>query len=98
MSPREPRYRLVNRSLLKELMGRTGTGQSVTIRDLAVRAGCSSTTIGNLLKGHQECVVASTAHAVCRVIGVDTLILFTPTGRSVPVPAGEITPPLRAAV
>ncbi|MGW7435654.1 helix-turn-helix domain-containing protein [Streptomyces sp. NPDC054849] len=89
MSPSEPVYRLLNRELLKLLMTRTGTGQSITIRELARQAGCSSTTIGALASGAKACVVASTAHAVARVIGVDTLILFTPAGRSVPVPHSE---------
>ncbi|MEU8723575.1 helix-turn-helix domain-containing protein [Streptomyces antimycoticus] len=97
MSPSEPSYQLVSRDLLRRLMERTGTGQSITIRGLARRAGCSSTTVGNLLSGVQECVLSSTAHAICRVIGVDVLILFTPTGRSVPVSSRDVTPtPVRA--
>ncbi|MCX5587613.1 XRE family transcriptional regulator [Streptomyces erythrochromogenes] len=99
MSPSEPVYQLVNRDLLKTLMSRTGSGQSVTIRELAQRAGCSSTVVGALVSGAKQCVVASTAHGIARVIGVDTLILFTPVGRSVPVPRRE-TPVsvVRAAV
>lgn len=89
MSPSEPVYRLLNRDLLKTIMGRTGSGQSITIRELATQVGCSSTTVGALVSGSKQCVVASTAHAIARVIGVDVLILFTPAGRSVPVPRSE---------
>lgn len=97
MSPREPSYRLLNRNLLKLLMERTGTGQSITIRELADQVGCSRSAVGNLLSGSKECVLASTAHGIARVIGVDLLVLFAPTGRSVPVPHGEALPALRAA-
>lgn len=89
MSPSEPLYRLLNVNLLKLLMERTGTGHSITIRELAEQAGCSSTTIGNLVSGRKECVLVSTAHGIARVIGVDVLVLFAPTGRAVPVPRSE---------
>ncbi|MEU7044986.1 helix-turn-helix transcriptional regulator [Streptomyces varsoviensis] len=92
MTPRDPLYRLMDTDLLQRLMRRTGTGQSITIRRLAARAGCASTTVGNLVSGTQQCVTQTTAYALCRVIGVDVLILFTPVGRSVPIPADEITP------
>lgn len=99
MTVREPSYRLVSRDLLRQLMGRTGTGRNITIRALAARANCASSTIGNLLTGTQECVTSQTAHAISNAIGVDVLILFAPTGRSVPVPAGEIPPqPVQVAV
>lgn len=89
MSPSEPLYRLLNRDLLKTIMRRTGSGQSVTIRELAAKAGCSRTTVGDLVSGAKECVVESSAHAMTRVLGVDTLVLFAPAGRSVPVPPNE---------
>lgn len=89
MSPSEPLYRLLNVELLRLLMQRTGTGQSITIRELAKQAGCSSTAVGNLVSGRKECVLVSTAHGIARVIGVDTLVLFAPTGRAVPVPRSE---------
>lgn len=92
MAERDPRYRLLDADLLRTLMKRTGTGQSVTIRELAKQAECATGTVGNLVNGDQECVSARTAHSLCRAIGVDVLVLFAPTGRSVPVPAAEITP------
>lgn len=82
-------YKLHSPELLRTLMQRTGTGASVTIRDLAVAAGCPHGTIGNLLTGAQECVAADVAHGVADRIGVDLLILFAPTGRAVPVPRSE---------
>ncbi|MEV5219698.1 helix-turn-helix transcriptional regulator [Streptomyces syringium] len=99
MTLRDPLYRLLDPELLQRLMQRTGTGQRITIRELAQRAECASSTVGNLLRGAQSCVTPRTAEAMCRVIGVDVLILFAPTGRSVPVPAGEYSPSTaRAAV
>ncbi|MCY0960806.1 helix-turn-helix domain-containing protein [Streptomyces sp. H27-H5] len=98
MSPREPSYRLLNPNLMKLLMERTGSGSSITGRELAKQAGCSSTTVNDLLSGTKECVLVGTAHGIARVIGVDVLVLFAPTGRSVPVPHSEIPPALvRAA-
>ncbi|WKV74762.1 helix-turn-helix transcriptional regulator [Streptomyces sp. PCS3-D2] len=91
MSPSEPLYRLLNVDLLKTLMERTGSGQKVTIRELAANAGCSSTTVGRLVSGEKECIVSSNAHAIATAIGVDVLILFAPAGRSVPVPHREAT-------
>jgi transcriptional regulator with XRE-family HTH domain len=77
-----PLFRLVDRTLLATLMKRTGSGASVSVRELAAQAGVSRSTIGNLLSGSQESVFAPTACQIATAIGVDVLILFTPTGRS----------------
>ena len=77
-------YKLRNRDLLKLLMEHTGAGTRVTTRGLATAAGCAHGTIGNLLTGVQDCVPLATASRITQVIGVDLLVLFTPTGRSVP--------------
>lgn len=81
---REPRYRLVNRDLLRQLMERTGTGASVSGRELAAKVGVPHGTVDALLSGQTKTQPPSVAHAICRVIGVDLLILWAPTGRAVP--------------
>ncbi|MFF4576873.1 XRE family transcriptional regulator [Streptomyces sp. NPDC001373] len=77
-----PLFQLVDRSLLATLMKRTGSGASVSVRELAAQAEVSRSTIGNLLSGSQEAVFAPTACQIAAAIGVDVLILFTPTGRA----------------
>lgn len=76
-------YRLTDRDLLRRLMRRTGTGHSITTRGLATAAGVSHGTIGMLLTGAQRSLPCDAAHAVAQAIGVDDLILWTPTGRAV---------------
>lgn len=77
-----PLFRLVDRDLLAKLMERTGTGAAVTGRELAAKAAVPRSTIGNLLTGEQESVFYPTACEIASAIGVDVLILFTPTGRA----------------
>ena len=79
-----PRYKLADRTLLRQLMQRTGSGQQVSIRKLAEYVGLPHGTIGNLLTGEQVSVPVRSAHAIADAIGVDVLILFTPIGRAVP--------------
>lgn len=83
MDPDAPMHKLIDRELMQRLMQRTGTGSKVTVRQLAEVAGVPHGTIGNLLSGEQESVPAEVAYRIARRIGVDLLILFTPTGRSV---------------
>lgn len=83
MAP-EPRYRLVKPSLMRELMDRTGTGADVSSRELASKVGIPHGTVGALLSGNTKTQPSSVAHEICRVIGVDLLILWAPTGRAVP--------------
>ena len=93
--PSQPMYKLMNRELLRQLMQRTGTGSSITIRELAAACGLSHGTISNLLTGVRDEIPCDNAHALTAAIGVDVLILFTPTGRCIPAipqaddPAGE---------
>ncbi|MFF9894909.1 helix-turn-helix domain-containing protein [Streptomyces longispororuber] len=90
-----PRYRLLKPHLLRELMDRTGTGASISGRELAAMVGVPHGTIDALLNGHTKTQPAQVAKDICRVIGVDDLILWAPTGRAVPaedgVPAGSRT-------
>jgi transcriptional regulator with XRE-family HTH domain len=76
------RYKLWSIELLELLMKRTGTGDSVSIRELADRAGVPHGTIGNLLTGTQEGVMADAAHRIATAIGVDLLVLFVPIERA----------------
>lgn len=86
MSPSPPMYQLVNPDLLRNLMQRTGDGSSVTIRSLAEAVGVHHSTIGHLLQGVQTAVAAGVAQAIADRIGVDLLVLFTPTGRTIRTP------------
>lgn len=87
MATHAPLYKIVRPDLLRTLMERTGTGASVTVRELAEQADIPRSTVGNLLTGAQQAVQEQTAHAIARAIGVDTLILFAPVGRSVELAA-----------
>ncbi|MFJ3794992.1 helix-turn-helix domain-containing protein [Streptomyces sp. NPDC090088] len=81
---REPRYRLVKPHLLCELMERTGTGAEISGRELARQVGIPHGTVDALLSGATKTQPTGVAHEIARVIGVDLLILWAPTGRSVP--------------
>jgi len=95
---REPRYRLVKPHLLRDLMDRTGTGASISGRQLAAKVGIPHGTVDALLSGDTKSQPSSVAHAIARVIGVDVLILWAPSGRAVPAeepvpaPAGVAVP------
>ncbi|MGW8326542.1 helix-turn-helix domain-containing protein [Streptomyces sp. NPDC055897] len=80
------RYKLWSIQLLELLMKRTGTGDSVSIRELAARANVPHGTIGNLLTGEQEGVLADAAHRIAAAIGVDLLVLFVPIERAATIP------------
>lgn len=86
MADPSPRYKLINRTLMRQLMQRTGSGHQISIRKLAEAVSLPHGTIGGLLTGEQASVPAEAAHAIASAIGIDVLILFTPTGRSVEDP------------
>lgn len=79
-----PRYRLLKPHLLRDIMERTGTGASISGRELAAIVGVPHGTIDALLNGHTKTQPEHVAKHICRVIGVDELILWAPTGRAVP--------------
>lgn len=85
----------VDVELLERLMKRTKTGAPVKGRELTTRAGIAHGTISNLLNGVRENVQASTAAAICDVIGVELLVLCIPVERLEPA-AGRM-PELSAA-
>lgn len=78
------------------LMERTGTGSGISGRELAAAVGVSHGTIDNLLNGNTKTQSETVAKAIAQVIGVDLLILWAPTGRSVPPDdaTSDITPHL----
>lgn len=95
----EPRYVLIKPALLRTLMERTGTGHSISGRELARRVGVPHGTIDGLLNGNIRTQPSDIAHSICRIVGVDVLIVWAPAGRAVPVEpdsVDNITP--RAAV
>jgi plasmid maintenance system antidote protein VapI len=77
-----PQYRLRSPDLLRQLMQHTGNGQRVSIRELAKSARIHHSTVGELVKGDQQCTSADTASAIAQRIGVDLLVLWTPAQRS----------------
>ncbi|MEU6342149.1 helix-turn-helix transcriptional regulator [Streptomyces sp. NPDC046977] len=83
-------FALVSADLLRTLMERTGTGQPISIRQLADSVGVPHGTIGNLLTGEQKSVPQDVAYSICERIGVDLLILFAPLGRQRSVAAPVI--------
>jgi transcriptional regulator with XRE-family HTH domain len=89
------RYKLFKISRLEMLMERTGTGEELSIRELAERAGVPHGTIGNLLTGEQEGVRdEETAAAIAAVLGVDLLVLWIPqerAARALPRPRLAVT-------
>ena len=86
----EPRYVLLDPALLRRLMERTGTGHSISGRELARRVGVPHGTIDGLLNGGIRSQPSDVAHGICRVIGVDVPILFNPAGRAVPITADVV--------
>ncbi|MET7648332.1 helix-turn-helix transcriptional regulator [Streptomyces sp. NPDC005426] len=85
MDPAKQRYRLVSPTLLGQLMQRTGTGNSISQRALAAAAGIPHGTIDHLLNGVVRTQPDHVAYSIARTIGVDLLVLWAPTGRTVPV-------------
>lgn len=77
-----PQYRLRSPALLRELMKHTGTGDKVTIRELAQAAGIHHSTVGELVKGDQEKTNYDAAQGMANRIGVDLLVLWTPAQRA----------------
>lgn len=91
-------YVLINRHLMRQLMERTGSGERISVRGLADKAGVSHGLIGNLLTGVTTAVPAVTAYAISDAIGVDVLILWCPAGRSTGPGVSEAAGPQPQAV
>lgn len=78
---------LVSADLLVQLMKRTGDGREVSVRDLAEAAGCHPSKIDALRNGRRERSTIDEALAIAKRLGVDLLVLWEHTGRTVPAPA-----------
>ncbi|MDX3759280.1 helix-turn-helix transcriptional regulator [Streptomyces sp. AK02-04a] len=94
----EPRYVLLDPDLLRRLMERTGTGHSISGRELARRVSVPHGTIDNLLNGNIKSQPSEIAHSICRTIGVDILILWAPAGRAVPAGPEDVGALTRSVV
>ncbi|MGW5126713.1 helix-turn-helix domain-containing protein [Streptomyces sp. NPDC004069] len=75
-------YAVVSGDRLKTLMERTGTGESITSRELAAAAGVAHGTIGALMSGAQRLAPEDKAKAIAAVLGIDLLVLFIPMERA----------------
>jgi hypothetical protein len=75
-------YAVASSGRLKLLMERTGTGESITSRELAAAAGVAHGTIGALMSGAQQSVPEDKAKAIVAALGVDLLVLFIPMERA----------------
>jgi transcriptional regulator with XRE-family HTH domain len=86
-------YAVASGDRLRILMERTGTGDSVTTREVAESAGVAHGTIGGLMTGAQRVVPEHKARAIAARLGVDLLVLFIPmerAGRTL-IPAQQLT-------
>lgn len=91
MRPQQNPMVLVDPDLLVKLMKRTGNGREVTVRDLAEAAGCHPSKIGHLRSGERDTATYEEASAIAKRLGVDLLVLWEHTGRTVPAPAESET-------
>ncbi len=87
MRPQQNAYVLVSPDLLVQLMKRTGDGREVSVRELAQAAGCHPSKIGHLRTGERETADEDEAPAIAKRLGVDLLVLWEHTGRTIPAPA-----------
>lgn len=87
-----PRWRLRSPELLRTLMKNTGDGTRTSVRDLASYAGCHFSHIGELLTGEQETASYEQAVGICRRLGVDLLVLWSPIERTETAVRGEPLP------
>ncbi|MFH9403321.1 helix-turn-helix domain-containing protein [Streptomyces sp. NPDC017638] len=74
---------LVRADLLVMLMQRTGDGRSVSVRELAEAAGCHPSKIDHLRNGRRQSATQAEAEAIARRLGVDLMVLWEHTGRTV---------------
>lgn len=77
---------LVSPDLLVQLMKRTGDGRDVSVRDLAEAAGCHPSKIDALRNGRRKKSTLNEALAIAKRLGVDLLVLWEHTGRTVEAP------------
>jgi transcriptional regulator with XRE-family HTH domain len=75
-------YAVASSDRLKLLMERTGSGEAITSRELAVAAGVAHGTIGGLMSGTQRLVPEDKARSIAAALGVKLRVLFIPMARS----------------
>lgn len=93
MRPQQNPMVLVSADLLVLLMKRTGDGRDVSVRDLAQVVGCHHSKIDHLRNGRRQTATHDEALAIAKRLGVDLLVLWEHTGRTVKAP----TEPLHMA-
>ncbi|MEV5957233.1 helix-turn-helix transcriptional regulator [Streptomyces sp. NPDC051987] len=86
MRPQQNPMVLVSPDLLVQLMQRTGNGREVSVRELAQAAQCHPSKIGHLRTGERSTATHDEALAIAKRLGVDLLVLWEHTGRTVPAP------------
>lgn len=86
MRPQETYMVLVSADLLVQLMKRDGDGQAVTVRDLADVAGCHPSKIDALRNERRRKSTLDEALAIATRLGVDLLVLWQHTGRTIEAP------------
>lgn len=69
-------YAVASSDRLKTLMERTGSGEPITSRELAAKAGVAHGTIGALMSGAQRVVPEDKAKAITTALGVELGVLF----------------------
>jgi hypothetical protein len=89
MRPQHNPMQLVDSGLLVKLMKRTGDGRAVSVRDLAVAAGCHPSKIDHLRQGRRQTATQAEAEAIAKRLGVDLMCLWEHTGRTVEAPAED---------
>jgi transcriptional regulator with XRE-family HTH domain len=77
---------LVSPDLLVLLMKRTGDGRGVSVRELADAAGCHPSKIDHLRNGRRQTATQAEAAAIAKRLGVDLMVLWEHTGRTVEAP------------
>lgn len=87
MRPQQEYMVLVSSDLLVMLMERTGDGREVSVRELADAAGCHPSKIDALRNGRRKKSLYDEATAIAKRLGVDLLVLWAHTGRTVEAPA-----------
>lgn len=87
MCPQQEYMVLVSCDRLVMLMERTGDGREISVRELAEAAGCHPSKIDALRNGRRKKSLYTEAMAIAKRLGVDLLVLWEHTGRTVEAPA-----------
>lgn len=80
-APAPAMYAVHSSDRLKTLMEHTETGESISSRDLAAKAGVAHGTIGGLMSGAQRAVPEDKARAIADALGVKLGVAFVEVER-----------------